>query len=377
MLPSLEPTGGAEQSYASVAPLLLSHGIDLHLAVFSTELQLGEALAGTGIEVTSLGTVIGSGRYLPQARALRRLMRTVRPDLVHASLHQAVVASSLATLASRTRLLVTWASTPVDASEHPSLDRRRVWLVRTLEMVCTALARARFHAVTDGVADACRRRYHVGARRVRVAERGRDSQRFVAVPAAELDVLRRSLGLGPHHRVVLAVGRIVHQKNHVALVRAFDSVAQRFPEAVLLIAGERRDAAPDLDAAIAAARHGDRVRLLGQRDDIAALLQISSMIVCSSQREGAAGALIEAMAARTPIVSTRLEGLQGVLEHGRNAVVVDTADLAEGIASVLDDPQSAQQRAEAARTDFESRFTIDRAAGALAEVYYWAAGSCG
>lgn len=377
VMPSLEPSGGAEQSFAAVAPLLVERNIDLHLAVFGGEPGLGARLAAAGIVVTPLGTGDESDGYWMQVRALRRLVRSVRPDLVHATLHRPVVAASFATLGLRSRLLVTWANTPLDARSQPGLDRRRVWLAHTLEMVSTTLARARFHAVTEGVAAACRSRYRVRAGRVRVAERGRDAQRFAPCPPEELDALRTSLGMSAGQRIILAVGRIVHQKNHERLVHAFDAIAGQYPDAVLLIAGERRDAARTVDAALAAARHGDRIRLLGQRSDVPALLQIATMIVCSSRREGAAGALIEAMATGTPIVSTRLDGLEGVLEHGRNALVVEPAALEDAMSTVLDDPGAARARALAARADFDARFTLERAADSLAAVYYWSAGSCG
>ena len=377
VMPTLDASGGAEQSFAAVAPLLHRHGIELHLAVLGADSSLVGRLIDQGINVTALDCLSQGSGYRDRARALRRMVRTIEPDLVHATLHVAVVASVPAVIGRRTRLLVTWANTPVKATEHDGLVLWRVWLRHTIEMTLTTLVRARFHAVTHGVAQACRRRYRVSARRVRVAERGRDTRRFEPLPAAELDSLRTSLGLGPQQRVVLAVGRVAPQKNHLALIGAFDVVADGHPDAVLVIAGEKGPSWDQVSEAVGSARHGDRIQLLGHRNDVPALLQIASVAVCSSHREGAAGALIEAMASGTPIVSTRLAGLEGVLDDGRNAVVVEPDRLAAGISAVLDDPDAARARAEAARSDFDRRFTIERAAESLAEVYYWAAGSWG
>jgi len=371
VIPSLLPDGGAEQSIVAVAPLLAERGIDFQIVVLHGEVHLGAQLMEHGIQVTALDSGPSMSRYRNRVVAMRRLIRSTKPDLVHATLHPAIVASAPAVLGTPARLVVTWANTPLEATEHAGLVPWRVWLRHTIEMVLTTAVRARFHAVTNGVAQACRRRYRVSARRVRVAERGRDAQRFAPLSAAELDSLRASLGIDPTQRVVLAVGRVAPQKNHVALVTAFDSVAHRYPDAVLLIAGARGSSWAEVEQAVGSAQHHDRIRLLGQRDDVPALLQIASVIVCSSKREGAAGALIEAMATSTPIVSTRLDGLEGVLEHGRNAWVSD--DLAGGIAAVLDDPTAAAVRAQHARRDFEERFTVERAADALAEVYRWAA----
>ncbi|MEY4371298.1 MAG: hypothetical protein RL219_67 [Actinomycetota bacterium] len=372
VMPTLDASGGAEQSIAALAPLLGRHDIDLHIVVLTGQSGLGACLVGQGIAVTALGTTLPAARYRHRVLGLRRLIRSVKPDVVHATLHEATIAAAPAVLGTRARLLVTWANTPLEAGEHAGLVPLRVWLRHTVEIAATTVTRARFHAVTEGVAQTCRRRYHVSARRVRVAERGRDARRFGPLSPTELAALRGSLNLDPQQRVLLAVGRVAPQKNHLALLEAFDSVADQHPDAVLLIAGEKGSAWGLVSEAAASHRFSNRIHLLGQRDDIPVLLQIASAIVCSSQREGAAGALIEAMASGTPIVSCRLEGLEGVLEHGRNAVVVESDQLAAGICSVLDDPGAAHRRADTARSDFEQRFTLERAAESLAGVYRWA-----
>lgn len=157
------------------------------------------------------------------------------------------------------------------------------------------------------------------------------------------------------------------------MLDAFDLVAETHLDAVLLIAGREGSATAELQRRHRLMVHGDRVRILGHRDDIALLLQVATVAVCSSVREGAAGALIEAMASGTPIVSTRLDGLDGVLTEGINAVVVEPDRLAEGINRVFDDPAAAAHRTEQARRDFEARFTVERSARALRDVYEWAA----
>lgn len=218
-----------------------------------------------------------------------------------------------------------------------------------------------------------RRELFVPARRIRVAERGRDPALFAPRPADQIAAARRELGLADGERALLTVGRQDLTKGHAGLLDAFDVVAASHPEVVLLIAGREGSATAELQRRHRLMAHGDRVRILGHRDDIALLLQVATVAVCSSLREGAAGALIEAMASGTPIVSTRLEGLDGVLTDGINAVVVEPDRLAEGINRVLDDPVEAAQRTEQARADFADRFTVERSARALRDVYEWAA----
>jgi glycosyltransferase involved in cell wall biosynthesis len=213
----------------------------------------------------------------------------------------------------------------------------------------------------------------VPARRVRVAERGRDPARFAPLAAEQIGRVREELGLPPGERMLLSVGRQDLLKGHARLVRAFDEVVASHPDAVLAIAGREGSGSAALQAALGEIGHADRVKLLGHRDDVAHLWQAASVAVCSSIREGAAGALIEAMASGTPIVTTRVDGLEDVLIDGENAIVVDPDGLAAGMSRLLDDPVLAARLAERARADFAHRFTVDRAAEALLGVYRWAA----
>lgn len=370
VMPGLTPEAGAETSLAAVAPYLIADGIELHLAVLTEVQALVPHMRDLGVTVHDLSEHRGLRR---RVTALRALVKELRPDLVHATLFEATTPAQLAAATLRCPVLVTWANTPTKLGENPNIGRVKLWGVRAVEGLLALIARTRFHAVTQGVADTSCREYFVRHRRVRVAERGRDPQRFAPRPAAELAELRASLGLAPTDRALLKVGRQDRTKGHVRLLAAFDDVADAHPEAVLVIAGRDGSGTADLQSKLATLRHRDRVRVLGHRDDIPALMQACDVVVCSSIREGAAGALIEAMASDRPIVTVRLAGLEGVLADGVNASVVDPADLAAGLRSVLDDPGAARQRAEQALADFHARFTVERSAAALADVYRWAA----
>lgn len=370
VMPGLTPEAGAETSLAAVAPYLLADGIELHLAVLTKVQALVPHMREVGVVVHDLSEHTG---LMARVKALWALVREQRPDLMHATLFEATTPAQIAAGLTRCPVLVTWANTPTKPGENADIGRVKLWGVRAVEAVLSVLGRTRFHAVTQGVADTSCREYFVRRRRVRVAERGRDPERFVVRPAEELAQVRADIGLTADQRAILTVGRQDRVKGHVRLIEAFDTVADTHPEAVLVLAGRDGSGTGDVQAKLPSVRHRDRVRLLGHRDDIPRLMQACDAVVCSSFREGAAGALIEAMASDRPIVTVRLDGLEGVLADGVNALVVDPAQLAPALASVLDDPASARQRADRALADFHARFTVERSAAALAGVYRWAA----
>ena len=187
------------------------------------------------------------------------------------------------------------------------------------------------------------------------------------------DSVRTALGLPDDVPVILNIGRQEYQKGQLDLVGASRVLCEHGRDHRVLVAGKRGNAS----GALAADLDDDRdtsptVQLLGQRDDIGDLLAAADVLVVSSHFEGTAGAALEAMAMGTPIVSTDLAGTRGILEHERNALLVPVArpsEIARAVERLLDDPVLAARLAAKGRADFEERFTLDRAATAMAEFY--------
>ena len=231
---------------------------------------------------------------------------------------------------------------------------------------------ARYHAVTRGVADYNGPRLRVATARIRVGERGRDGAALLAA-VGDPDQVRRQLGVGPGGRLILTVGRQDHGKAHDALVRVFDQYAAAHPNDRLAIAGRTGTGSAALNETLSGLKHPDSVVVLGHRDDVPTLLAASDAVVCSSLREGAAGVLVEAMAVGTPVVSVPLDGLRGVLVDGQNARVAQLARFPETLEEVFGDADATRRMTAAAQQEADDRFSIERSAGRLADIYRWAA----
>lgn len=368
VMPGITPDAGAEVSFVDIVGGLTDAGIDLHLALLTGRHDLApEVRAGGGVvhDLSASSTVLG------RTRALRALIRELRPALLHATLYEATVPAQLAVVGLAPKVLVTWASTLYTPEHFAGNDAPRLKMrgVQAVEIALGHLASSRFHAVTSGVGRVTRSHLHVRADRVYVGERGRDPRRFEVGPNA-LQATRNSLALPPGARFLLAAGRQDAPKGYDLLLDAFDVLADTHPELHLRIAGRPGSATSSLLAQREQMRHGDRVEFLGQRADAAELMTLASAVVCTSLREGAAGALIEAMACGAPIVSVPLDGLEDVLIDGVNAVVVaDRADLHRGLERVLSDPALAARISAGGRESFATRFTTERSALRLAEIY--------
>ena len=143
--------------------------------------------------------------------------------------------------------------------------------------------------------------------------------------AAERESWRKRESL-PNNSILFAcVALFRPQKNHKLLLEAFAAGPGRDQRAHLLLAGsgstelEVREQAKDL-------RLSDRIHFLGLRDDIPALLGASDVFVLSSDYEGNPLAVMEAMAAGLPVVSTKAGGVPELLSNGREGLLVERGD---------------------------------------------------
>jgi len=134
-----------------------------------------------------------------------------------------------------------------------------------------------------------------------------------------------------------SVGRLVDQKNYQQLIKAFSSVLEEVPDAhlVLIGDGEKRT---ELEKEAVAQGIGERVMFMGecQRDEVYASLHEFDLFVMPSLWEGFCNAVVEAMAAGLPVVSSDIATLQEVV--GEVAVYVDPKDpedMGAGIAKEL------------------------------------------
>lgn len=107
----------------------------------------------------------------------------------------------------------------------------------------------------------------------------------------------------PNRGEIVTCGRLTEQKNHAMLISAFAEVVEQYPYATLKIYGEGalREA---LQEQIDAAGLSGKAFLMGATNDVGKALQTADVFVLSSDYEGMPNALMEAMAAGVPCIST-------------------------------------------------------------------------
>jgi glycosyltransferase involved in cell wall biosynthesis len=176
-----------------------------------------------------------------------------------------------------------------------------------------------------------------------------------ALPSAVDADARGAFGLSADEFVVLSVGRLTAQKGHDQLIRAVAMIAAERPEIRVLIAGDgpERDKLAELVEVLGVQ---DQIRLLGHVDRPRRLHALADLFALPSRYEGTPFAMLEAMADGLPILAARFGGVDEVVEHGRDGLLVavgDVPSMADAIETLTTDRARLASMAARARSTVE------------------------
>ena len=139
---------------------------------------------------------------------------------------------------------------------------------------------------------------------------------------------------------IVSVGRLVEQKNHVVLIGAFAIFHSTHPEYELFLYGSG-PLEEELKALGRSLLPDHAIHFEGYREDVLSCIADAEQFVLSSDFEGLANALLEAMAMGLACVATRCSGIPEITDDGVNALLTPTGDpeaLAEAMSRIADDP---------------------------------------
>lgn len=312
-------TGGGAQRYVlAVARAALARGWTATVAAGPGDGTLESRCRASGIPfrtLPSLGRDISPTADLRAVRELRRLVRELRPDVLHANSSKAGLLATLALVGMRQR-----PKSVFTAHGWVFLEpNRSAWFYRWLERIAglgrdatiVLSPQEREAAVAARVAPGAR--IHVIPNGIAPAPHDRVSARAALAQA----------GVPTEATVVGCVANFFPTKNVPALVRAFRAAAPTDAHLVLIGDGEERAA---VDAAA-----GERVHPLGHRDDARALMDGFDLFILPSKKEGLPFALLEAMEAGLPCLATAVGGVPSVIADGMNGWLTAPDRLEEGL----------------------------------------------
>ena len=227
-------------------------------------------------------------------------------------------------------------------------------------------------ACSEYMADEIARYFECPRDKIDIVPNGVDTIRFDRLAGQDFRRFRNRYAL-PSEHVLFNVGRVVYEKGVQVLVRALPLVVTQQPSAKVVIAGK----GPELESLRSLAWQlgvGEKIMFTGfiSDDDRDRLFRVADCAVFPSLYEPFGIVALEAMAAKCPVVVSKVGGLQDVVQHAETGIVVyadDPASLAWGIVHTLQHPDWAAARVANAYKVVRERYNWDHIARMTVDVY--------
>jgi glycosyltransferase involved in cell wall biosynthesis len=346
--------GGAQIHVRDLASALKEAGHDVVVLAGGGGV-LARQLEERGVEIVTLRHMARSIRPLSDFLALRELvghLRRIRPDII--STHSSK-AGILGRVAGR-RLGIPTITTAHGWLFHLPLSGRRQKAVWRIERSMAPLAR-RIVTVCESDRD------------LAIASGVSSADRFVTIHNAMPDLKDCIADPGGGPPRLLMVARFAPQKDHETLFRALANLLDLDWKLDLVGTGPREEAGRALAESLGLS---DRIRFLGMREDVPALMAASQIYLLVSHWEGFPRSILEALRGGLPVVATDVGGVrEAVIEAETGLLIPENDDvlLADRLRLLVEDPSLRTSMGRAARKHYEANFTFDRLVGETVSLY--------
>lgn len=291
--------GGAERLVLDLATQIQTHeNVSTTLVVANKRGEIEPEFAENGCQIVSLDIGVSIKTIPAGISELTSVLQSLDPDIVHSHLSYSHLISRVAC----TRL-----SIPHVATYH-NVSEKRTLLKRIAERSMRGLS-DRIICVSEGV-----RESYGATPSMDVIYNAIDVREFNR-RISQTDTSTVETEVSPDETVFLNVARCVEVKRQQDLIQAVKKMESTDIHLFIVGDGPRR---PLLEETVTELGVSDRVTVTGYVDRIEPYYAIADVFVSSSSREGLPSTHIEAMAAKLPIVSTRIPGVTELVKHGEN-----------------------------------------------------------
>ena len=309
-----------------------------------------------------------SGRYRDSLATatclwrLRQLIRRVKPDLLHSYHWNANVFTEMARRGLGMPHVVEVVDRRGDRDAPRFIARTKVrltgWLLRRGDV--------RFAAVSEACRKYAIQQWQINPGHIVTAHNG--------IPASEFETPTRG-GVPGRALVLGTISNFTAEKGHRYLLEAMALLRDQGLSVELRVAGGGRGVDQSaLNVLVSRLDLGDRVRFVGRVPSAAAFYrELDCFVIPSIFAEGLPTTILEAMAARLPVVATDVGGATEAVRDGIEGLIVaprDPAALAQAVARLAADPQRLRAMGDAGLQRVRDAFTIERMTQTIREQVY-------
>jgi glycosyltransferase involved in cell wall biosynthesis/GT2 family glycosyltransferase len=297
---------------------------------------------------------------------LVRLLKRERFDVLHTHSSKAGIVGRLAArIAGVPHVVHTVHGWGFHDHMHPAVRGVYIFLEKVFERWTDRLVSVSRRTTTVGLENGIG-----GADSYRLIRSGIPFERFRA-DASRRERARMRLDIDSDDIVIGSVGRLSPQKNPLDFVATAAALLKHRDDLLFLYVGDG-PLRPKVTRALEDAGVGDRVRLLGLRDDVPDILCAMDIFVLTSLWEGLPRVVPQALAGGVPVVAYNIAGIEEAVIEGRNGFLVppgDVDELVERIDRLLRDASLLRELGRRAGEEFDESFTEDRMIRDLEALY--------
>jgi glycosyltransferase involved in cell wall biosynthesis len=211
----------------------------------------------------------------------------------------------------------------------------------------------------------------VPRRKVQLIDNGIDILSYSQNQVIDEINLRKELGLRQDSFIIGSLGRLTAQKDYKTFVQAAAEVLKSGRNIEFIIAG---DGPLESELKSLTERLGiqKNFHFLGFRNDTIPILNLMDIFVLSSLDEGLPMAMLEAMAARRPVVSTRVGGIPKVISDGYNGMLINSEDfvqLKEKLLFLINNPEKSKLLGNLAYQTVFNNYSLGKMTNRYLKIY--------
>jgi glycosyltransferase involved in cell wall biosynthesis len=292
-----------------------------------------------------------------------KLIRELKPDVVHTHTSKAGFVGRVAAWLARTPVIV---HTFHGHVFHGYFSPLKTWLFLLLERL-TATMSDTIITLTEGLRRELAEVFHITRKgRIMVLPLGLDLEVFAQTPR-KIGSFRAAWDIPAGVPLIGIVGRLAPVKNHILFLEAAGRVKQQLPAARFAIIGDGETRA-EVEAKVDELGLRDSVIFTGWERDLAPIYSDLDVLVISSTSEGTPVSVIEALAAGCPVVATAVGGVPDLLDQGNLGKLVPSGD-AEALANAITDTLLTPPDMSEPQRLMLDRYGIDRLVSDLSSLY--------
>jgi len=339
--------GGAETMLLKLLPQT-SDSIDHHVCSIIGVGPIGDQLSASGISVHHLD--LTHNLDLSVIFRFKKLMQDIKPDVLITYLPHADLLGRFVGKAVGTPTIV--------GSIRVRLTRSKYLPFFIIDGLTSPLVN-HYHFNSQTIANLHQRLLLVSSKKITVIPNTIDVSKY----DINIDIERKKSDLNiPSDRLIIGcIARLRKQKGHPYLITAFKKIITRHPQALLVLAGDGEEKSSVLDT-INKLNLRDNVIMLGNRHDIPEILQLFDIFAFTTLYEGMSNSIMEAMAARRPIVTTDIPENCELIDHGQSGLLVPARDVnatAHALNTLIEQPSKRHLLGQRAHQSVINNFSLE------------------